>query len=91
MKNGNIGTIEITSNIQVGVVFNSGLASGDYEFSLRVTLPEFPDFPRQRSDVYICVKHPITSSCQKQLKFRTRKRLEITTTSVSEHGQGHCE
>jgi hypothetical protein len=91
MKNSDIGAIETTRNIQVSVVFNSGLASRDYEFSLRVMIPEFPDFARQRSDVYICVKHPIASPRQKQLKFRTWKRLEITTASVSEHGEGHCE
>jgi hypothetical protein len=91
MKNGNSSAIEIIQNIQIVIICNSGLASGEYEFSLRVTLPESPGFPRQRSDVHICVKNSITSSRKKHLKFGTWKRLEITAASVSEHGQGHCK
>jgi hypothetical protein len=91
MKNGNISAIEIIQNIQIVVIYNSGLASGDYEFSLRVTLPESSGFTRQRSDVHICVKNSVTSSCKEHLKLRTRERLEITAASVSEHGKGHCK
>jgi hypothetical protein len=91
MKDGGIGTSEITRDIQGGVVHSSAIGNGDYEFGLRVTIPEFPDPPRQRSDVDVCVKHPISFSRQKQLKFGSWKRLEITTASVSKHGQGHCE
>src|SRR5215213_10054109 len=91
MKNSNIGTFEITGNIQVEVVSDSGLASGDDKFSLRVALPELSNVSCQQSDVYIGVKHPIPFPGQKTFKLRTWKVLEVTTTSVSKHGQSHCE
>jgi hypothetical protein len=69
MKDDDIRIIQICRKMQIGVVFSVAIAGGEYEFSLRVTISEFPNSLRQRSDVDICVKHPITSSRQKQRTF----------------------
>ena len=41
------------------------LVEGKNKLCFRIDTPKFPDSCVQRSDVYICVKNPITSSLKK--------------------------
>jgi len=65
MKHSNVGTIEVVLNTEESIIFSDAFGYGKKKLRLRVANPEVPDICVQSSDVYICIKNPISTSLNK--------------------------